>query len=130
MGEYNIVYALLTNPEGEEGGFLCSRPSSLLPNTYLRFRISLFQLQMFIKLHYIKRQLAKKKQCEQNEVPSTTKDEAVFSGMDNDDIDEDGTLFEEAIRQLDALKSSMVATLVKHIAADFKLKSDSYKKER
>ena len=48
----------------------------------------------------------------------------------HDDIVESGTLFEEAIHQLHTLQNNMIAVLVKQVAAEFKGKSDSYKKER
>lgn len=49
---------------------------------------------------------------------------------DHDDFDDCGTLFEEAIKQLKTLQNNMIAVLVKHVAAEFKMKSESYKKER
>jgi hypothetical protein len=49
---------------------------------------------------------------------------------DHYDMNESGTLFEEAINQLRTLQTNMIAVLVRHVAAEFKAKSDSYKKER
>ncbi|CAB4002313.1 RAD50-interacting 1-like, partial [Paramuricea clavata] len=84
---------------------------------------------MFLKLHYIKTQIAKKKRSDPSEITSenSTTDEPNIRNID--DFGENGTLFEEAIQQLRTLQNNMMAVLVKHVAVEFKMKSDSYKKE-
>ena len=87
-----------------------------------------------MKLYYNKTQLAKKKQSEESEITpesaNSTKDESDILNIDHYDIDESGTMFEEAIHQLRTLQNKMITVLVKYVAAEFKNKSDSYKKER
>jgi hypothetical protein len=82
---------------------------------------------MFLKLHYIKTQIAKKKRSDPSEI---TSENATTDEPNIDDFGENGTLFEEAIHQLRTLRNNMLAVLVKHVAVEFKMKSDSYKKER
>ena len=87
-----------------------------------------------MKLYYSKAQLAKKKQSEEREITpesaNNTKDESDALNIDHYDIDESGTMFEEAISQLRTLQNNMITVLVKYVAAQFITKSDSYKKER
>ena len=92
-------------------------------------------LQIFLKLHYTKIQLTNKKQNEleglerENNRPKENESKNL-SNPENPDIDESRSLFEEAIQQFHTLQNNMIATLVKHVASEFKMKSDSYKRER
>jgi hypothetical protein len=85
---------------------------------------------MFLKLHYIKTQIAKKKRSDPSEITSenSTTDEPNIPNID--DFGASGTLFEEANHQLRTVQNNMMAVLVKHVAVEFKMKSASYKKER
>lgn len=85
----------------------------------------------------MKRQMAAEKEKQETRRTSSDNkpsaaDERIHDSV-SETIDDDesyGTLFDEAIDLLKALENKMLSILGKHVFTGFKMKSESYKKER